>query len=319
VSKLPSKKANHSSKIAIVGAGFVGSTAAYACMIDGAVSEIALIDVNREKAEGEAMDLQHGIPFKPNVKVTFGNDYSLCKGADIVVICAGAHQKPGETRLDLVNKNATMFKQMIPSITKYNKNCILLVVSNPLDVLTYLALKYSKFSKNRVFGSGTILDTSRFRYLLSRHFGVSPNSVHAYILGEHGDSSFPVWSTANIAGVPLKNFREYNKKKMDNIYLKTKNAAYEVISRKGATYYAIGLGVAKIVRSILSDQNEVFALSSYLNNYQGVSGICLSVPTIVNRNGVKKQIKLPLNSLEKKQLRKSANVINGILRGCMNC
>ena len=308
-----------SSKIAIVGAGFVGSTSAYACLIDGAASEIALIDVNREKAEGEAMDLQHGLPFKPNVKITFGNDYSLCRDAEIVVITAGAHQKPGETRIDLVNKNSAIFKQMIPGITKHNKDCILLVVSNPLDVLTYLTLKYSKFPKNRVFGSGTILDTARFRFLLGEHFGVSSNSVHAYILGEHGDSSFPVWSGANIAGVPLRQFRKYNKRKMDELYLKTKNAAYEVIARKGSTYYAIGLGVAKIVRSILSDQNDVLALSSYLNNYHGVSGICLSVPAVVNRNGIKEQIVLPLNSLEKKQFQKSANVIKGIIKGCANC
>ncbi|MBI2655101.1 L-lactate dehydrogenase [Candidatus Woesearchaeota archaeon] len=307
------------SKIAIIGAGFVGSTSAYACLIDGAASEIALIDVNREKAEGEAMDLQHGLPFKPNVKVTFGNDYSLCKDAEIVVICAGAHQKPGETRLDLVNKNATIFRQMIPGITKHNKDCIFLVVSNPLDVLTYLTLKYSKFPKNRVFGSGTILDTARFRYLLSQHFGVSPNSVHAYILGEHGDSSFPVWSSANIAGVNLTHFKKYSKKAMDRLYQKTRSAAYEVIARKGATYYAIGLGVAKIVRAVLSDQNEVLALSSYLNNYYGISNVCLSVPAVVNRSGIKEHIALPLNSLEKKQLRKSANVINGIIGGCTNC
>jgi L-lactate dehydrogenase len=318
VSKLKQNK-SHSSKIAIVGSGFVGSTAAYACMIDGAASEIALIDVNREKAEGEAMDLQHGLQFRPNSRIVFGNDYSLCKAADIVIISAGAHQKPGETRLDLVNKNAAIFKQMIPQITKHNRNCILLVISNPLDVLTYLTLKYSKFPKNRVFGSGTILDTARFRYLLGEYFGVSTNSVHAYILGEHGDSSFPVWSTANIAGVPLSKFKKYNKKKMEEIYMKTKKAAYEIIAKKGATYYAIGLGVAKIVRSILSDQNEVLAVSSYLQNYHGVGGICLSVPAVIDRNGIGKHINLPLNSIEKKQLRKSANVINGIIKGCVNC
>ncbi len=309
----------NSSKIAIVGAGFVGSTAAYACLIDGAASEIALIDVNKEKAEGEAMDLQHGLQFKSNVKIHFGSDYKLCKDSEIIVICAGAHQKPGETRLDLVNKNAIIFRQMIPSITRHNKDCIFLVVSNPLDVLTYLTLKYSRFPKNRVFGSGTILDTARFRYLLGEYFEVSPNSVHAYILGEHGDSSFPVWSTANIAGVNLKYFRKYSKKAMEKIFLETKNAAYEVIAKKGATYYAIGLGIAKIVRAVLSDQNEVLALSSYLKNYHGVSGVCLSVPAVVNRSGIKEHIILPLNSLEKKQLRKSANVINGILKGCVNC
>lgn len=308
----------HTSKIAIVGAGFVGSTAAYACLIDGAASEIALIDFNREKAQGEAMDLQHGLPFKSNVKVNFGSDYKLCKDAEIVVICAGAHQKPGETRIDLVKKNSEIFREMIPKIVKNNKDCILLVVTNPLDVLTYLALKYSKFPKNRVFGSGTILDTARLRYLLGEYFEVSPNSVHAYILGEHGDSSFPVWSSANIAGVNLKDFKKYSKKSMDKIYFETKNAAYEIIAKKGATYYAIGLGVAKIVRAILSDQNEVLALSSYLDNYHGANGVCLSVPAIVNRSGIKDKIILPLNSLEKRQLKKSASIVKNVLKQC-NC
>ena len=313
------KEGKRTSKVAIIGAGFVGSTAAYALLIDGAANEIALIDVIREKAEGEAMDLQHGLQFKPNVKVSFGNDYALCKDAEIVVICAGAHQKPNETRLDLVKKNSAISKEMIPQITRHNKDCILLVVANPLDVLTYLTLKYSKFPKNKVFGSGTILDTARFRYLIGQYFQVSPNSVHAYIMGEHGDSSFPVWSTANIAGVNLRYFKKYNKKAMNNIYLKTKNAAYEIIAKKGATYYAIGLGVAKIVRAILSNQNEVLALSSCLDNYHGIKDVCLSVPAIVNRNGIKEHILLPLNSVEKRQLRKSASVIRGVIKECCGC
>ncbi len=307
-------RSGNPSKVAIVGAGFVGSTAAYSLLIDGAASEIALIDVSRQKAEGEAMDLKHGLQFTSNIKVTYGADYGLCNDAEIVVITAGAHQKPGESRLDLVKKNSAIFKSMIPQIVKHNKDCILLVVSNPLDALTYLALKYSKFPKNKVIGSGTILDTARFRYLIGEHFEVSPNSVHAYILGEHGDSSFPVWSTANIAGVNLRYFKKYSKNAMDKLYSDVKNAAYEIIAKKGATYYAIGLGITKIVRSILSNQNEVLALSSYLDNYHGVSGVCLSVPTVLNRNGIKERILLPLNSLEKNQLRKSASVIKGILR-----
>ena len=304
------------SKIAIIGAGFVGSTAAYACLIDGAVSEIALIDVNREKAEGEAMDLRHGLQFRPNVKIRFGDSFDLCEDAGIVVITAGAHQKPNETRIDLVNRNSAIFKEIIPKITKNNKDCIILVVSNPLDILTYLTIKYSRFPRGRVFGSGTILDTARFRYLLGEYFEVSPNSVHAYILGEHGDSSFPVWSSANIAGVRLKYFKKYNKKNLDKIYNETRNAAYEIIARKGATYYAIGLGIAKIVRAVISGQNEVLALSSYISNYNGVKDICLSMPTIVNQDGVKEQILMPLNSLEKKQFKKSASIIKNVLRQC---
>ena len=314
---MPSKKrAEKSGKVAIIGAGYVGSTAAYALLMDGAASEIALIDVNREKAEGEAMDLSHGMQFKPDTKISFGSDYKLCKDAEIVVLCAGAHQKPGETRLDLVKKNSAILKEMVPKIVKNNKDCIILVVANPLDVLTYLTLRYSKFPSSRVFGSGTILDTARFRYMLGEYFEVSPDSVHAYILGEHGDSSFPVWSAANIAGVDLRHFRKYSQKAMGKIYQKTKNAAYEVIAKKGATYYAIGLGIAKIVRSILSNKNNVLALSTYLKNYHGISGVCLSVPCVVNRNGIREQIIIPLNSLEKKQLKKSASVIKGIINNC---
>ncbi|MBI2134468.1 L-lactate dehydrogenase [Candidatus Woesearchaeota archaeon] len=304
------------SKVAIVGAGFVGSTAAYSLLIDGAASEIALIDVNREKAEGEAMDLQHGLQFRQNVKIEFGSGYELCKNADIVIICAGAHQKPGETRIDLVKKNSVIFGEMIPKIVKHNKSCIILVVSNPVDILTYLALRYSKFPKNRVFGSGTLLDTARFRYKLGQYFEVSPNSVHAYILGEHGDSSFPVWTTANIAGINLKYLKKYNKKAMDRIFSETKNAAYEIIAKKGATYYAIGLGVSKIVNTILSNQNGVLALSSYLKNYHGAKDVCLSVPTVINRSGIKEHLVLPLNAHEKKLLRKSASIIKGIIKQC---
>lgn len=283
-------------------------------MINGMVSEIALIDVNKEKAEGEAMDLQHGLQFRPNIQIKFGNDYKLCKDADIVVITAGVHQKPGETRLDLVKKNSEIFKDMIPKIVKNNKKCILLVVSNPLDVLTYLTLKYSKFPKNRVIGSGTVLDTARFRYLLGEYFQVNPNSVHAYIMGEHGDSSFPVWSTANIAGVPLRNFKKYDQKKMDELYERTKNAAYEIIARKGATYYAIGLGITRIVNAILSGHNEVLAVSGYIENYNGLSDVCLSVPTIISKEGIKEQIVLPLNDLELSQLKNSADRIKEAIR-----
>lgn len=283
-------------------------------MINGMASEIALIDINKEKAEGEAMDLQHGLQFRPNVQIIFGNDYKLCKDADIIVITAGVHQKPGETRLDLVKKNSEIFKDIIPKIVKNNKKSILLVVTNPLDVLTYLTLKYSKFPKNRVIGSGTVLDTARFRYLLGEYFQVNPNSVHAYIMGEHGDSSFPVWSTANIAGVPLRNFKKYDQKKMDALYERTKNAAYEVIAKKGATYYAIGMGITRIVNAILSGHNEVLALSSYIDNYNGVSDVCLSVPTIINKEGIKEQIVMPLNDLELSQLKNSADKIKESIR-----
>ena len=301
-------------KVAIIGAGFVGSTAAYSLMIDGLASEIALIDINKEKAKGEAMDLAHGMQFVEGTKISFGSDYKLCKNADIVVICAGAHQKPGMTRLDLINTNAKIFKSMIPKIVKHNKSCIFLIVSNPVDILTYLTIKYSGFPAERVFGSGTTLDTARFRHMLSQHFHVCPTSVHGFILGEHGDSSFPVWSTANIAGVPLKNLKHYNKKAMNKIYENTRKAAYEILARKGATYYAIGLVVTKLVRSIIKDRCQVYPVSTLLKNYHGVSGICLSVPSVIGKKGVKAHILAPMNPDEKKKLRNSAKVLKDVLR-----
>ncbi|MBW2981549.1 L-lactate dehydrogenase [Candidatus Woesearchaeota archaeon] len=297
------------SKIAIVGAGFVGSTAAYSLLLHGLAEEIALVDIHREKAHGEAMDLEHGMQFVPNCKISFSNKYDVCAGADIIIVCAGAHQKPGETRLDLVQKNAAIFKEMIPNIVKHNKECIFLIVSNPVDILTYLTLKYSKFPANRVIGSGTTLDTSRFRYLLGKHFKVNPSSVHAYILGEHGDSEFPVWSTANIAGIHLSRLKGYNTKSMKDIYNRTKKAAYEVIAKKGATYYAIGLGITKIVDAILSDQNTVLPVSNLLKNYNGASNVCLSVPCVLGKSGVKKQLVMPFDKKEKACLNKSADIL----------
>lgn len=296
-------------KVAIIGAGFVGSTAAYALMIDGVASEIALIDVHKEKAEGEAMDLEHGMQFVPRTKITFGNDYKLCKDAEIIVICAGAHQKEGETRLDLVQKNAAIFKEMIPSIMKHNKDCILVIVSNPADILAYLTIKYSKLPWTRVFSTGTSLDTARLRFMLGEYYGVDPTSVHAYMLGEHGDTEFPCWSTANIAGIPLENFEKYNKKEMSKIYDQTRKAAYEVIARKGATYYAVGLVIARVVRVILTDKNVVMPVSTLLKNYHGVSDVCLSIPCVLNRKGIKKQLMLPLNAAEEKALKHSADTL----------
>src|SRR3989344_9470032 len=196
------------SKIAIIGAGFVGSTAAYALFIENVCENIALIDINKEKAQGEAMDLEQGMMFKPETRIQYGDSYELCKGADIVVITAGLAQKKGETRLDLVRKNSTIFKDMIPKIIENNKDCVIVLVSNPVDIMTYLTLKYSGFPKERVFGTGTTLDTARLRYFVAENYGVSAQSVHAYMLGEHGDSEFPVWSRATIAGLNINEFDE---------------------------------------------------------------------------------------------------------------
>lgn len=307
------REAYKPSKVAIIGAGFVGATAAYALMIEGVANEIALIDINKEKAEGEALDLKHGLQFVSTTKITYGNDYSLCKNSDIVVICAGAHRGKEKTRLDLIGKNAAIFKQIIPKIAKHCPNAVLLIVTNPVDVLTYLSIKYSKFPKERVIGSGTLLDTARLRYWLSQHFKVSPQHIHAFVLGEHGDSEFPVWSAASISGKPLSEFPEYNVKALNAAFEKTKKSAYEIVSKKGATYYAIGLAITQIVRSILGDRNDVLPVSTLIKDYYGTSNVCLSMPCVINRKGAARQIKLKLNKNERKALQKSAR----ILRDCI--
>ena len=306
------------SKITIVGAGFVGSTAAYAMMIEGIAREIALIDVNKEKAEGEAMDLEHGLNFVKECKLSFGSSYDLCKNSDIVVVCAGLAQKPGETRLQLVQKNAELFSRIIPEIAKNAPGCIMLIVTNPVDIMTYLAIKYAAghgFDKRRIFGTGTALDTARLRFLLSEHFHISTKSIHAYILGEHGDSEFPVWSMANVAGLNIRHLDGYEARAMEIIFQKTRKAAYEIISRKGATYYAIGTVITHICKAIINDFNEVVPVSTFIENYYDVSDVCLSVPCIIGKEGVERRIQLPLSQEEVNALRNSGNILKNIIKG----
>jgi L-lactate dehydrogenase len=303
-------------KIVVIGAGFVGTTFAYSLLIHGLTSQIAIIDINKERAEGEAMDLNHGMPFAHPVRIWAG-DYSDCQNAEIVAIAVDRGQKIEQSRLDLAQGNFELFKQIIPNVTKYNDNCILLVVSNPLDVMTYAAIKFSGFPKSRVIGSGTILDTARLRYLLGEHLQVDPRNVHAYIIGEHGDSEVPVWSLANVAGIRLKDYCPmckvpYDQAELDTMFLKVRNAGYEIIKRKGRTYYAVALGMTKIVESILRNENAVLTVSCFLENYHGVSDICLSVPVILNRDGVRETIKLPLSEKEVDDFRKSATIIKGV-------
>ncbi|NTV22990.1 MAG: L-lactate dehydrogenase [Nanoarchaeota archaeon] len=301
-------------KVAIIGAGFVGSTAAYALMIDGCASDISLIDINKEKAEGEALDLKHGTIFTPGTRITYGDSYALCKDASIIIITAGANQKPGETRLDLGKKNSAIIREMLPKIAKENKDAILLMVTNPLDVLTYLAVKTSGYPTSRVFGTGTLLDTARFRQYLSEYYGVNSVDVHAYILGEHGDSEFPVWSTANISGIRLKDFKRYKTEELDLAFEKTRTAAYEIISKKGATYYAIGLAIAKIVRVILTDQETILPVSCFVEDYYGITDVCLSLPCIVGKTGIKETVHPTLDEKERESLKKSANVIKKAIK-----
>jgi L-lactate dehydrogenase len=304
-------------KVTIIGAGFVGSTTAYTLMISGLVSELVIIDINKDKAEGEVMDLNHGMQFVRPVRVYHG-DYSDCTGSDIIIITAGANQKPGETRIDLLNRNASIFKSIITEILKYNTNCILLVVTNPVDILTYVTWKLSGFPASKVMGSGTVLDTARFRYLLGRHAGIDPRNVHAYIIGEHGDTEVAAWSLTNIAGMSMEKFCESCGKcegqlsKYD-IYNDVKNAAYEIIKRKSATYYAVALAVKRIVEAIVRDENSILTVSSLLNDKYGVSDVCLSLPTIVNANGINSVLDLPLSSEEISLFKKSAESMKNLI------
>jgi L-lactate dehydrogenase len=300
-------------RVAVVGTGNVGSTFAYALLLSGLAAEIVLIDLNRAKAEGEAMDLNHAEPFAHPTSIWAG-DYPDCAGATVTVIAAGANQKPGETRLDLVKKNAAIFSEIVPRIAQHNPDGIILNATNPVDVLAYTSLKLSGFPPQRVIGSGTVLDTARFRFLLSEHFGVDSRSVHAYIIGEHGDSEVPVWSLATIAGMHLHEFAaatgvRYDEQALQDIFRRTRDAAYEIIHRKGATYYAVAAGLMRIVEAILRDQASVLSVSSLVTNYYGISDLCLSLPTVIDRSGIRRQLPLPLNQEEQEGLRKSAAVL----------
>jgi len=300
-------------RVAVVGVGNVGTTFAYALLLSGLAAEIVLIDSNHAKAEGEAMDLNHTVPFTHPTHVWAG-DYSDCAGAIVTVVAAGAGQKTGETRLDLIKKNAGIWRNIVPSIVKNNPNGILLIATNPVDVLTYAAWKLSGLPHERVIGSGTILDTARFRYLLSQHFRVDASSVHAYIIGEHGDSEVPVWSLANIAGMRLAEFCKaqglsHDQKQMDEIFVQTRDAAYRIIERKGATFYAVAAGLMRITQAILRDQSTVLSVSSLVKDYYGMSDVCFSLPTLVGRGGIEKVIHLELTAAEIEQLKHSAEVL----------
>jgi len=307
------QKSNPTTRVAVVGMGNVGATFAYALLLSGLAAEIVLIDVNRPKAEGEAMDLGHTEPFSHPTRIWAG-DYSDCAGATVTVVAAGAAQRPGETRLDLVKKNASIFAQIIPEVARNNPDGIILVATNPVDVLTYLSLQWSGLPSWRVFGSGTILDSARFRHLLSEYFKVDPRSVHAQIIGEHGDSEVPVWSLANIAGMRLNDFARgagvsCDQARLNQIFEQTRDAAYHIIQRKGATFYAVAAGLMRIVEAILRNQHTILSVSSLVTDYYGINDVCLSLPTILSRDGIEKVLRLDLNEEETKGLRLSADVL----------
>ena len=300
-------------KVTVLGTGMVGASFAYKLLGTGLASEMLLVDVNARRAEGEAMDLQHAMAFDSPCNIRSGG-YSDITGSDIVVISAGVAQKPGETRLDLVKRNAAIFREMIPQVVRAAPEAILVIATNPVDIMTEATIRYSGLEPGRVVGSGTILDTARFRYLLGNYYGVDPRSVHAYIIGEHGDSEVPAFSTATIAGIPLAEVsrqqdRPYNQSDMDELFEQVRQAAYHIIERKGATYYAIASGLVRIVEAILRGQNTVFSVSNRMTGQYGVSEVCLSLPAVLNRQGVNHFLTLPLNQAEEAGFVKSAGLL----------
>jgi L-lactate dehydrogenase len=302
------------SRVVIVGAGLVGATFAYSLMINGIASEIIMIDVNQERLAGEIMDLNHGISFVRPALVRAGT-YADCKDADIIVITAGSNQRPGETRIDLLARNTEIFRTIIEQIKATGSQAILLITTNPVDIMTYVTYKLSGYPEKRVIGSGTVLDSARFRYLISTHCHVDPSNVHAYIIGEHGDTEVPVWSLANIAGIRFSDYcpvcGEACKTALpkEAIFDDVKNAAYKIIKGKGATYYAIGLALTEIVESIIRDEHSVLTVSTLLKGEYGIEDVYLSLPCVVNRQGIERKMQLSLSPEEENAFRHSASVL----------
>ena len=304
-------------KVVIIGCGFVGAACSFSIMQSGLFSEMVLIDSDRAKAEGEALDISHGVPFSKPIKI-YAGEYSDIKDASLVIVTAGANQKQGETRLDLVKKNISIFKSIIPKITKQNFQGILLIVANPVDILTTVALKLSGFPKNRVIGSGTVLDTARLKYELGKHLNVDSRTVHAFIIGEHGDSEIAAWSSVNISGVPLSKFCEMRgycdqENDMKRIAEDVKNSAYEIISKKKATYYGVAMAVKRICEAIIRDEKSILPISSMMNGEFGIKGISLSMPAIVGKDGVESMVPIQLNEEEIIKLQASAKTLQDVL------
>jgi len=306
-------------KIVIVGAGNVGSTFAFSLMISGLAREIVLIDKNDLLAKGECMDLNHGISFAHPTKI-YAAGFESCKDADIVVITAGTNQKPGQSRTDLVQANVAIFKDIIPAISKYAGNAILLVVTNPVDILTYVTLKLSGFPSNRVIGSGTVLDTARLKYMISEFYKVDASNIHAYIIGEHGDTELPVWSNATIGGLDIETYcsvyaRKTNARiELAKIFEKVKNAAYQIIQAKGATNYSIALALVKITQAIVRNENSILPVSTLITDFYGISDVCISIPALVNITGVEQYVKLNLSDQEQKLFKHSANTLKNLIK-----
>ena len=308
----------NSRKVAVIGCGFVGSSSAFALMQSGLFSEMVLIDADTKRAEGEAMDISHGISFARPMQIYAGN-YDDITDAAIIVITAGANQKPDETRLDLIKKNAAIMKSIVGEIKKRDFGGILLIVSNPVDILTLIALKESSYPSNRVIGSGTVLDTGRFKYLLGEHLDVDSRSVHAFIIGEHGDSELAAWSNARIGGLKVNDFCELrghfnHEQSMKKIFENVRNSAYEIIERKHATYYGIAMAVKRICEAIVRNEKSILPVSSLMTGEYGLNDVVLSIPAVVDETGVQKVIPIELNDEELTKLKDSANILKDIAK-----
>ena len=302
-------------KVAVIGCGLVGSTIAYTLMIKGTFSEMVLIDIDFARAQGEAMDISHGIPFNRQMKVISG-DYEETRDADIVIIAAGGNQKNGETRIDLIDRNLKIIRDIVPKIMQQRFNGIILVVSNPVDVLTYEAWKLSGLPRHRVIGSGTVLDTARLKYLIGRKISVDSRSIHAFIIGEHGDGEIAVWSQANVSGIPLRLFFSMTGMSGD-IEQKVRECAYEIIQRKQATYYGIGSAVNRICEAIVGNEESILPISTVLRGEYEIYDVALSVPCIVGERGLENYVALNLNAAEYDSLVDSAIFLKNVIQDHM--
>jgi L-lactate dehydrogenase len=308
-------------KVSIIGCGNVGMRYAYALMIKGVARQITLVDVDIKRAEGEAMDLSHGEPYAHPVNVVAGT-YKDIAGSDLVVVTAGKKRKLGQTRVDLLKDNIDLFKTIIPEIMKYAPNAILLIVSNPVDILTYVTYKISGKKSSKVIGSGTLLDSSRFRYEIAKHFNIDSRSIHAYILGEHGDSEFPLWSMSTIGGLNIDRYCMFcnnkvncnHKEKLEEIFNNVKNSGHTIIEKKGETSYGIGLALVRITQAFLQNENAVLPVSVFIENVCGINDVYLSLPSVLNSDGVRQVQDIEFNDVEKQAFIKSATILKQLLK-----
>ncbi len=312
-------------KVAVVGAGSVGATLAYAALMRGAARTVALYDINAAKVEAEVLDIGHGIQFMPMAEIVGSDDVAVCADADVVVVTAGAKQHPGQSRLDLAEATVGLVRKIMPKLVEVAPDAVYLMVTNPVDVVTYAALKISGLPAGQVFGSGTVLDSSRLRYLLARHTGVAVQNIHAYIAGEHGDTEIPLWSSATIGSVPLTEWRgmtgpdgqavgRLTEADRERIAHEVVTSAYKIIEGKGATNYAVGLAGSRIIEAVLGDEGRVLPVSSLLDGYLGIDDVCLSVPSVVGREGVRQRLEIRMSVEELTGLRRSADALRQVAR-----